>query len=258
MEIKLKNVSCGYKNKVVLNKIDLTFDTGNIYCILGANGIGKTTLFKSILGFVDLLQGDITIAGQSISKMSEREIASHISYVPQAKSYSMQYTVFDIILMGRALHIKKFESPSQKDLDKVNEVIKQLQIGHLKDLLYSELSGGEQQVVLVARALAQEAKFIIMDEPASNLDFENQKKVLDVLKSLSKIDKGIIMSSHSPNHAFYCDSQVVMIMKDKTFVAGSVEETISEDSLLKVYGVNLGVISETGSEGKTHRSCCLI
>ncbi|MBQ3545480.1 MAG: ABC transporter ATP-binding protein [Lachnospiraceae bacterium] len=258
MEIKLNNVSCGYKNKTVLSGINLTFNTGNIYCILGANGIGKTTLFKSMLGFIDLVQGDITIADLNIQNMTNREIAMHISYVPQAKIYSMQYSVFDIILMGRALYVKKLDTPSQKDIDKVNEVIKQLKIEHLKDMLYSELSGGEQQVVLVARALVQGSKFIIMDEPASNLDFENQKKVLDVLKELTMTDMGVIMSSHSPDHALYCDSRVVMIRKDKTFVEGSVEETINQNNLLGVYGVKLGVLKETSSDGKLYRSCCLI
>ncbi len=258
MEINLNNVSCGYKTKTVLKDINLTFKTGSIYCVLGANGIGKTTLFKSMLGFIDLVQGSITINNQNILHMSNREIATHISYVPQAKNYSMQYSVFDIILMGRALYIKKFESPSKSDVEKVNEVIKQLKIEHLKDLLYSELSGGEQQVVLVARALAQGSKFIIMDEPASNLDFENQKKVLDVLKELTSMDIGIIMSSHSPDHALYCNSKVVMIKKDKSLVEGSVEDTINNTNLFEVYGVNLDVVKGTGSDGKIYRSCCLI
>ena len=257
MEIKLNNVSCGYGNKVILDGINLTFKTGNIYCILGANGIGKTTLFKSVLGFIDMMHGSITINGQSIKDMSEREMAMHISYVPQAKNYSLQYTVFDIVLMGRALHIRKFESPSPKDIKKAEDVIKQLKIEHLKDLLYSELSGGEQQIVLIARALTQGSKFIIMDEPASNLDFENQKKVLDVLKELITNDIGIIMSSHAPDHALYCDSKVVMIKKDKTIINGSVEETINNNNLFGVYGVDLSVIREMGSDGKTHYACCL-
>jgi len=258
VEIRLNNISCGYKTKTVLGNINLTFKSGNIYCILGANGIGKTTLFKSMLGFIDLQDGDILIDNKIIHNMTEKEIATYISYVPQAKNYALQYTVFDMILLGRALHIKTFDSPSTEDINKANDVIKQLRIEHLKEHMYSELSGGEQQVVLIARALAQESKFIIMDEPASNLDFENQKKVLDVLKELSQKDMGIIMSSHSPDHALYCDSQVVMIKKDKTIVEGSVRETIDQKNLFGVYGVKLDVISGIDENGQVHRSCCLL
>lgn len=258
MEIKLNNISCGYKTKTVLDHINLTFKSGNIYCILGANGIGKTTLFKSMLGFIDLQGGNILIDGNNIHNMTEKELATYISYVPQAKNYALQYSVFDMILLGRAIHIRKFEAPSSEDVNKVNDVIKQLRIGHLKELMYSELSGGEQQVVLIARALVQEAKFIIMDEPASNLDFENQKKVLDVLKELSQKDLGIIMSSHSPDHALYCDSQVVMIKKDKTIIEGLVRETIDQKNLYGVYGVKLDVISGTGDDGQVRHSCCLL
>lgn len=257
MEIKLEDLSCGYKNKIILDKLSLSFSTGNIYCVLGSNGIGKTTLFKSMLGFINPLKGKIIVDNYNISDMNEIEIAKRISYVPQAKNYAMQYKVFDIILMGRALHIRKFGSPSLTDINEVDKVIKQLKIEHLKNSLYSELSGGEQQVVLVARALVQGSKFIIMDEPASNLDFENQKKVLDVLKELITTDIGIIMSSHSPNHAMYCNSNVIMIRKNKTIIKGSVEETINQNNLYDVYGVKLGVISETDSSGTIYRSCYL-
>lgn len=258
MEIKLCNADCGYKKKVILDNINLLFKTGEIYSILGSNGIGKTTLFKSILGFIDLIGGDIFIDGQNVENMSNKEIATKVSYVPQAKNYSLQYSVFDIVLMGRALHIKKFESPSKNDFDKVNEVISKLKIDHLKDLMYSELSGGEQQIVLIARALAQGAKFIIMDEPASNLDFENQKKVLDLLKQLKDDDVGVIMSSHSPDHALYCNSKVVLIKKNKEVLSGSVDDLLNKKNLMEVYGVELGIISETDSNGIIQRSCVLL
>lgn len=258
MEIELKNISCGYKRKKILKNINLSFKTGNIYTILGGNGIGKTTLFKSILGFIDLKGGDICFDGKSITSMTEKEIATFVSYVPQAKNYSMQYTVFDIILMGRALHIKKFGIPSDRDIARVNAVMEQMKIDKFKNLMYSELSGGEQQIVLIARALVQESKFIIMDEPASNLDFENIKMVLDVLKELRHKDIGIIMSSHSPDHALYCNDHVVMISKDKKIIEGSVQQTITQKNLYSVYGVQLDIISSEDVYGNVRRSCCLL
>lgn len=258
MEIELKNVSCGYKKKKILENVNLLFRTGNIYSVLGANGIGKTTLFKSILGFLELKNGDICFDGKNINSMTEKEVATFVSYVPQAMNYSMQYTVFDIILMGRALHINRFGTPSHRDVEKVNTVMKYMKIEQFRDCMYSELSGGEQQIVLIARALAQESKFIIMDEPASNLDFANQKKVLDVLMELTRKDIGVIMSSHSPDHALYCDSRIIMINRNKTVTEGSIQETVNKENLYSVYGVQLDVISSEDVNGKIRRSCCLL
>lgn len=257
MEINLLNVCCGYKRADILQNLNINFTTGQFYCILGANGIGKTTLFKTLLGFLDVKKGRILIDGKDISEMSSQQIAQYISYVPQAKNYSYQYSVLDIVLMGRAMYIKKFGSPSKVDENAAVEALRKLDILHLKDKMYSELSGGEQQIVLIARALVQEAQFIVMDEPASNLDYENQKKVLDVLAGLAQNHIGVIMSSHSPDHAFYCDARALLVFKDKSFVEGSCIDVITEENLLRVYGVKVKVMSQQEERGKTIRCCYL-
>lgn len=257
MKIELIDVCCGYEKKDILKDLNFTCETGNFYCILGANGIGKTTLFKTLLGFINPKKGQIIIDGHDLSKMSSKELARYISYVPQAKNNSYLYSVLDIVLMGRSLYINKFSSPSKNDMDITMKVLEQLDIVHLKDKMYSELSGGEQQIVLIARALVQEAKFIVMDEPTSNLDFENQKKVLHVLNVLAKNSVGIIMSSHSPDHAFYCNAKAILILKDKTVLEGPCETIITEDNLLKVYGVNIKVIKQQDQNKEMIRCCCL-
>lgn len=258
MEIKLENVACGYENVIILSNINLSFKTGEFWCILGSNGIGKTTLFKTLLGFITSKDGKIRIDGRDMSAINNKDIARYISYVPQAKTYSLQYSVLDTVLMGRACHIKQFSSPSDQDYDIAMKMLKKLEIDDLSGCMYSELSGGEQQVVLIARALAQEARFIIMDEPASNLDFENQKRILDVMKTLADKDVGIVMSSHSPDHAFYCDANVVLINKDKTILNGKASEIITSTNLKGGYGVDVGIISGTDAGGNEIKACRLL
>lgn len=258
MEIKLIDLICGYSSVNVLGPINLSFKTNEIYCILGSNGIGKTTLFKTIMGFIPSKNGYITIDDKKTSEISPKEMAHYISYVPQAKNYSYQYTVLEIVVMGRACHIKSFESPSSNDYQIAKDVLEKLRIHHLAEKMYSELSGGEQQIVLIARALAQGAKFIIMDEPASNLDFENQKKVLDVLKNLSDHGMGILMSSHSPDHAFYCSGSSVLITKEKKVIFGTNDNVLLTENLKKVYGIDIEIVSKTMVNGKNVKTCCLL
>jgi len=258
MEIKLIDLVCGYPSENIIGPIDLSFKTNEICCVLGCNGIGKTTLFKTILGFIPTKQGCVIIGDKNINSITSKNMAKYISYVPQAKNYSYQYSVLETVLMGRACHIKSYEAPDLKDYEVSSLMLDKLQISHLSSKLYSELSGGEQQLVLIARALAQDSKFIVMDEPASNLDFENQKKVLDVLEKLANDGMGIIMSSHSPDHAFYCGTTTVMITKDKRIICGSNNEVLNAENLKQVYGVDVEIISKELNNGKTLRTCCLV
>lgn len=258
MKIKLENVSIGYEKTAIMENINLSFESGQFYCILGANGIGKTTLFKSILGFIPCQSGQILIGNKPIDSISTRNLSELLAYVPQAKDNAYDMNVLEVVVMGRARFIKKFSQPSVDDYAIANRVLEHLRIEKLAHKKYSELSGGEQQIVLIARALVQDARFIIMDEPASNLDFENQKKVLECLKQLSGRGLGVILSSHSPDHAIFCDTKVVMIDKKKHIRIGSIEETLTTQNLREVYGVDIQLISGVTTDGRTLRSCCLI
>ena len=258
MKIELEKVSVGYEKTAILKDINLTFESGQFYCILGANGIGKTTLFKSILGFIPVLSGEIRIDGKPIHSISPKALSEYLAYVPQAQNYAYDMNVLEVVVMGRARFIKKFSQPSPDDYAVANGILERLKIEKLTPKKYYELSGGEQQIVLIARALVQDAKYIIMDEPASNLDFENQKKVLECLKQLSGCGVGVILSSHSPDHAIFCDTKVVMIGKDKQIRVGSIEETLTDQNLRAVYGVKIQLISGLAPDGRPLRSCCLI
>lgn len=257
MIIEFKNATIGYGAKAVLRDLNFRIHGNESVCLLGPNGIGKTTLFKSMLGMLPLLSGDILIDGTSASKISPSKMATHFAYVPQSKEYSYQFSVEEIVLMGRAMYIKKFSSPSPNDYAIAEESLKKLGIYNFRNLKYSELSGGEQQIVLIARALAQQAEFIVMDEPASNLDFANQKKLLDVIKSLSKTNIGILMSTHTPDHAFLCAQKALLVSKDQTYRFGSVEEIVKTEDLSKAYGVDIQVISTVISDSEI-KTCSLI
>lgn len=256
MRINLENLTVGYSSKIILENLNIEISEGESVCLLGPNGIGKTTIFRTLLGLIPPIKGTISIDGRSIEKTNNKELAHYYSYVPQAKNYSYQFTVEEIVLMGRALYIKKFGEPSENDYSVAHDAMERLDILKMKDKLYSELSGGEQQIVLIARALAQNAQFIIMDEPASNLDFSNQKKLLEVIKSLSTMNVGIIMASHSPEHAFACCSKALLVGKDKKYIYGSVDEIVTSENLSQAFGVDIEVIESATQTGL--RACSLL
>ncbi len=257
MTIEFVKATTGYSKVPMIRDLNLLLKSGESTCVLGANGIGKTTLFKTLLGLIDIVEGDILIDGKSIKKMSAKEIALALSYVPQAKNYTYQYTVLDIVLMGRAMYVDKFSEPSQDDINIAKESLNKLGMLSYSNRMYSELSGGEQQVVLVARALAQEASFVVMDEPASNLDFGNQRRLIDVIKMLKDSGKGVLMASHSPDHAFACCSNVILVYQDRTVAFGSVTDMLKEEQLKKVYGVDVNILSGMDRDGNSIQSCIL-
>lgn len=256
MIVEFKNATIGYGNKAVLENLDFVIDSNDSICLLGPNGIGKTTLFKSMLGMLPLLDGDILVEGQSVSKIPTSKMATYFAYVPQSKEYSYQFSVEEIVLMGRAMYIRKFSNPSKTDYEIAEESLKKLGIYHFKDAKYSELSGGEQQIVLIARALAQQAKFIVMDEPASNLDFANQKKLLNVIRSLGQTNVGILMSTHTPDHAFLCAQKALLVSKNKTYMFGLVEDIVCTENLSQAYGVDIQVVSTVVNDSKI-KTCSL-
>lgn len=244
MKLELKHLACSYDEKIIIDDFSASIETGEILCLLGPNGIGKTTLFKTILRFLPIKKGTITINGQDINSYSKKDYAKLIGYVPQSHTPPFAYTVTDVVVMGRTVHMDAFGSPGKKDYAFVLDLLERLEILELRNRNYTELSGGERQMVLIARALAQEPVFLMMDEPTSNLDFGNQVKVIKNIKDLSKQGLGVIMTTHSPDHVFQCNANVVLMMHDKHYLVGHSSEILSEATLTETYGVHIAILKD--------------
>lgn len=255
MILEIKNAKCGYNKEIIVKDISITVKSGEVLCLLGPNGVGKTTFFKSILGFLDLKGGEIFLDKKNINTLSRKKIAQVIGYVPQAHTPPFPFTVMDVVVMGRTAHLGMFNSPSKEDVAIAEKNIDKLNIGYLKDKIYTEISGGERQMVLIARALTQNPKFLIMDEPTSNLDFGNQIRVLDTINKLAKQGLAVIMTSHFPNHAFLCSTKVGLLEKKKGFIYGTVDDIVTEDNLKSAYGIDVKITSTNNGFGEEVKSC---
>jgi iron complex transport system ATP-binding protein len=243
MILELHGVSCGYGRRTVLHNVDLSVDAGENLCLLGPNGVGKTTLFRTILGSITPQEGSVSVDGRDIRCLSRRERARLMAYVPQAHTAPFPFHVFDVVLTGRTAHISLTSSPSRHDKDVARQALERMGIGHLSDRPYTEISGGERQLALIARALAQEPRVLIMDEPSSHLDFGNQARLLGLIKALVKErDLAVLMSSHFPNHAFACASRVALVKEGRVVTIGQPDHVLTEDALESIYGISVRIL----------------
>lgn len=255
MVLEIKDVSCGYGENTIVKDISMKVESGDVLTLLGPNGVGKTTLFKAILGFLKLDGGEIKLDGQNTNRWKKNKLAKVLGYVPQAHTPPFPFSVLDVVIMGRTAHLGMFASPTKKDTEIAEKALSDLGILYLKEKIYTEISGGERQMVLIARALTQQPKILVMDEPTSNLDFGNQVKVLEQVNRLAKCGLGIIMTSHFPDHAFLCSTKVALLQRNNVFTVGSVDEVITEKNLKSAYGVNVKIINTVNDKGVNIKSC---
>lgn len=256
--LEIINASCGYQKrtetKTVLENFNLTLEKGQLMCLLGANGAGKTTVFKTILGSLPLLAGGILIDGTPISQMDQKTRASKIAYVPQQHTPPFPYTVLQVVEMGRCIHVSSFASPTPADTRKAEETLCRLGIGHLKDAVYTELSGGERQLVLIARALAQEAEYLLLDEPTASLDYGNQIRLLREIRNLADGGIGVCMILHDPKQALLLDRDVTVILDKGRTLRGKARQVITPQLLEELYHVQAELKSWTDAAGNPVRS----
>ena len=255
MILRIQNASCGYQDNTVLQDISLEVCSGEVLCMLGPNGTGKTTLFKTIMGFLRLQGGNIDLDGEDVCGWTQKKRAQTIGYVPQSHTPAFPFSVFDVVLMGRNAHLPRFASPAGADETTVTETLEILGIPHLTDRIFTELSGGERQMVLIARALAQEPKLLVLDEPTSNLDFGNQVLVLRLITKLARGGLGVIMTTHAPDHAFLCATKTILLFRDRSALSGAVDEVVTEKNLKEAYGVQVRILRGTDGTGLQTRSC---
>lgn len=251
--LQIKNAVFGYaakkEKKIVLDGLSFDLAPGKLLCILGANGVGKTTMYRTILGFQSLLGGKIQVDGRDIRDIPRRELAGHIAYVPQYHAPPFPYRVSDVVLMGRGSHVPGFSMPGKEDEEAAHEALSCMGILSLKDEIYTKISGGERQLVLIARALAQQAEFILMDEPASYLDYGNQIRLLGEIKKLAREGIGICFTTHYPDHAFIAQAHVLALEGKDRWREGPAEEIITEDLLKSMYGLDAKIRTFQDEEG---------
>ncbi len=243
MSIEVKNLSFSYGANQVLKNISFTAADGQLMAVLGPNGVGKSTLFRCILGLLSGYSGEAVINGRSTKGMSSRELARVVAYIPQSHYPSFNFSVFDMVLMGTTAQVSRISAPGKKQVGRVEEVLTQLDIAHLRDRGYTNISGGERQLALIARAIVQEARVLIMDEPTSNLDYGNQLRVMSVVKRLAREGYSVIESTHSPDQAFMYADKILAIKAGVVVADGPPKETIDAALIGRLYGVNVAVHS---------------
>lgn len=245
-----RELAIGYGATEIGSGLSLAVKTGDILCLLGPNGCGKTTLFRTLLGLLPALSGQVLLGGKPITAQRRSEIAKQIAYVPQAHAPPFPFEALEVVLMGRTARLGTFGQPGQRDRETALTAMRQLGIGDLAHRDYSRLSGGQRQLVLIARALAQEAPLIVMDEPTASLDFGNQAQVLaqitTLVRNASEAGHGVILSTHDPDQAFALDARVLLMKDGRTRAEGSASEVLTGENLSDVYGIPV-TVETTGS-----------
>lgn len=237
------------RSREVLQGVSFTLDDGEILCLLGSNGTGKTTLLRCMMGFEKPKAGSITVDGIDMGRLSVKQRAHHMAYVPQYSSLAFPYTAREVVLMGRVSHLQGASGHSDADMQATDEALERLQVTRLANKRYQEMSGGEKQMVLVARALAQQAKTLVMDEPTANLDYHNQVKILAAIKHLAGEGLRILMTSHYPDHAFLACSTVALMNGGRIQKLGKPDDVVTSESLTELYDTPVCVTkTRVGSE----------
>lgn len=240
--IEVKDLHFAYKKHKVLEGIDLSLFRGEVVSLLGPNGCGKSTLTRLILKLLDG-EDKIRIAGRSLREYSHKEIAAHIAYIPQYHHVPFGYSVLEMVVMGRVSKLGFFASPSNKDYEVASAALRRVGIAELENRPFGQLSGGQKQLVLLARAIAQEVNVFIMDEPVNGLDYGNQIRLLELIGSLAKEGYTFLKTTHYPDHALLVSSRVVVMNGGVIIADGAPEEVIRSDMIKRVYGINAEIIT---------------
>ena len=255
MSLIVDKISGGYPHHKVLNHVSFSLEAGEVLCVMGPNGSGKSTLFKMLLRFLPLDSGSISIDHQDSQSFSQKEYAKQIAYIPQEHIPTFSYTVFEMVLMGRTCHLGKLSSPTKNDHSGVTDALMLLNINHLANHHYTELSGGQRQLVLIARAICQDAKILIMDEPTASLDYANRELISSAVRTLSKKGYSIILSTHSPDQPFSLASKVLLLKKGTTLGCGSPLEILTSEMLELLFDIPMDIVHVIDRDKNPHYLC---
>ncbi|WP_084545291.1 ABC transporter ATP-binding protein [Derxia gummosa] len=240
--VSLRGVGFGYGGRRVLDGIDLELRRGEVLALLGANGSGKSTLLRLMLGARRAETGSVLLLGRRIHDWSQGEIARRLAYVPQSHVPPFPYTVADIVALGRLPWRGRFGAAGVDDRRIVAAAIERLGIGHLAARRYTEISGGERQLALIARAIAQQAGAIVMDEPATALDYGHQWRMLDLVREFAAEGHSFVMSTHTPEHALHAATRVALLAGGRIVADGAPRAVVTPEAIERLYGIRVEAV----------------
>jgi iron complex transport system ATP-binding protein len=244
MNLAGRNLTIGYSDHVVGRDLDIALSTGEVLALLGPNGGGKTTLLKTLLGLIAPKDGEVELGGRLLTNYTSRERARLIAYVPQSHSATFAFTVETVVLMGRTAHGNLFSRPTAADRAVAMQSMERFGIVHLRERPYTMISGGERQLALLARALAQEPQFIVLDEPTASLDFGNQGRVMREIRALGASGHGVLFTTHDPNHAMRAADRAYLLRQGARLGEGAVAEILGRAQLEALYGTPVQLITD--------------
>jgi iron complex transport system ATP-binding protein len=255
MTIEARALDFGYPGHVVGRGLNVVLQEREVLCVLGPNGSGKTTLFRTLLGLLPRLGGEALVDGEDVARMPRVKVARAVAYVPQASSSYFDFSLVEMVLMGRTAHLGTFAAPRERDRAISHAALARMGIGALADRPLGAVSGGERQLALIARALATEATHLLMDEPAANLDFGNQALILEEIARLRKAGAAVLFSTHHPDHALRIADRVVMIRDGRVMAAGATADAVNSQNLSVLYGRPVEVALVASADGIPRRVC---
>ncbi len=248
--IRAEKLAFSYDNKKdIFHDVSFHVKKGEIMAVLGANGIGKTTMMRCMMRFLTLKKGDVFINGVNTKTMNNSQFWQNISYVPQAKNLVFGYSVLNMVVMGRSQHVKFGYTPSKEEYERAYELLEEMGLEDLAERSCNSISGGQLQLVLIARALIKDPDILIMDEPESNLDMKNQLKVLEIMKKISKErNVTVIINTHYPDHALrYTDK--TLILGRNSFVFDDSYKAITKENINRYFNVEASIYDvEVGNQ----------
>lgn len=241
MAIEIKGLSFSYGRHQVLQNVTFSVEKGQLAFLLGQNGAGKSTIFRCCMDLLSDFYGEIYLNSKSVKSMSRREIAKKVAYIPQSAGSNFDFAVLDVVLMGMAGSLSALEIPQPRHEKIALEALERLSIGHLASRGFGHISGGERQLALLARALVQGAKILLLDEPTANLDFGNQHRILQLLRSLSRQGYTVLLSSHDPNQTLQYGDVAVVLEGGSVSTSGAPAQVLTAPVLSRLYGLSIGL-----------------
>ena len=244
--LQVRSLGIGHGPRRVLSEVSFSLQRGELLCLLGPNGSGKTTLLRTLLGLLPPQSGEVRLLDRPLSEWSRKALARHIGYVPQAHAGLFAFTVLDIVLMGRAAHVGRFAAPSAKDRAIAMQCLETLGIAALAECIYTQVSGGERQLVVLARALAQEPRVLLLDEPTAHLDLGNKGRVLELVRQQAEAGATVIFTTHEPDLVGTLADNVVLMRAGQALAAGPLDEVFTGENLSRTYNVPVHVLQVEG------------